>query len=88
MERVSKPKGSACFPRLLCLLQAIVAKPLYELLQKNVEFVWTQECDDAMEILKEALTNAPALGTLDYADDAGEIILAVDASGEGCGAIL
>ena len=67
---------------------AIIAKPLYELLKKNVEFVWTQECDDAMEILKEALTNAPALATLDYADDAGGIILAVDASGEGWGAIL
>ena len=67
---------------------AIIAKPQYELLKKNIEFVWTQECDDAMEILKEALTNAPALPTLDYADDAGEIILAVDASGEGCGAIL
>ena len=39
-------------------------------------------------MLKEALTNAPVLATLDYADDAGEIILAVDASGEGWGAIL
>ena len=41
-----------------------------------------------MEILKDALTNAPALATLDYADDIGEIILVVDASGEGWGAIL
>ena len=41
-----------------------------------------------MEIRKEALTNAPALATLHYADDAGEIILAVDASEEGWGAIL
>ena len=61
---------------------AIVAKPLYKLLKKNIEFVWTQECEDAMEIHKEALTNAPALATLDYADDAGEIILVVDASGK------
>ena len=41
-----------------------------------------------MEILKEALTNTLALATLDYADNAGEIILAVDASGEGWSAIL
>ena len=61
----------------------VVAKLLYELLDKNVQFVCTQECDDAMEVLKEALTNAPALATLDYADDAGEIILAVYISGEG-----
>src|SRR4029077_6786571 len=61
---------------------------MYELLKKNAEFVWTRECDDAMDTLKDALTNAPALATLDYADDAGEIVLAVDASGEGWGAIL
>ena len=41
-----------------------------------------------MERLKEALTNAPALSTIDYSEEAGEIILAVDASGEGWGAIL
>ena len=41
-----------------------------------------------MDALKEVLTNAPALATLDYAEDAGVITLAVDASGEGWGAIL
>ena len=41
-----------------------------------------------MDALKEVLTNAPALDTLDYADDAGKITLAVDTSGEGWGAIL
>ena len=41
-----------------------------------------------MDALKDALSNAPALVTLDYADDAGEIVLVVDAGGEGWGAIL
>ena len=41
-----------------------------------------------MEILKKALTNAPLLATLNNADDAVEIIFAVDASVEGWGAIL
>ena len=36
-----------------------------------------------MEIHKEVVTNAPALATLDHANDAGEMILAVDPSGEG-----
>ena len=80
--------GCCVYYRIWVRNFAIVSKPLYELLKKNVEFVWTQECDDAMEILKDALTNAPALATLDYADDIGEIILVVDASGEGWGAIL
>ena len=67
---------------------SIVAQPLYNLLRKNVEFVWTEDCSDAMEELKESLTNAPALSTLNYTEDAREIVLAVDASGEGWGAIL
>ena len=41
-----------------------------------------------MDTLKDALSNAPALATLDYADDAGEIVLVVDAGGEGWGTIL
>ena len=80
--------GCCVYYRIWVRNFAVVAKPLYELLKKNVEFVWTEACDDAMDILKEALTNAAALATLDYADDAGEIILAVDASCEGWGAIL
>jgi hypothetical protein len=41
-----------------------------------------------MFILKEALTSAPALRTLKYSEDAGEIMLAVDASLQGWGAVL
>ena len=80
--------GCCVYYRIWIRNFAVLAKPLYELLKKNIEFVWTQVCDDAMDILKEALKNAPALATLDYTDDAGEIILAVDASSEGWGAIL
>ena len=80
--------GRCVYYRIWLRNFGIVAKPRYELLKKNIEFVWTQECDDAMEIRKEALTNAPALATLHCADDAGEIILAVDAREEGWGAIL
>ena len=41
-----------------------------------------------MTALKNALTSAKAMRTLDYSAGAGEITLAVDASGEGWGAIL
>ena len=41
-----------------------------------------------METLKAALITAPALRSIDYADNAGEIILAVDASLRGWGAVL
>lgn len=41
-----------------------------------------------MDMLKDAFTNAPALATIDYTEGTGEIILTVDTSSEGWGAIL
>ena len=38
-----------------------------------------------MEALKVSLTNAPALPTTDYSTEARDIVLSVDASGEGDG---
>ncbi len=43
---------------------------------------------EAMDLLKLALTIPPALVSLDYTEEAGNIILAVDASLEGWGGIL
>ena len=67
---------------------SIIAKPMYHLLKKHVEFNWDKDCSNAMELLKKALTEAPALSTLDYFQESGETVLAVDASTEGWGAIL
>jgi hypothetical protein len=50
--------------------------------------VWGEEQQASMDTLKEALTSAPALRTLNYSEGAGEIILAVDASLQGWGAVL
>ncbi len=41
-----------------------------------------------MDLLKLTLTTPPALVSLDYSEGAGDIILAVDASLEGCGGVL
>ena len=60
---------------------------MYRLLNKGVEFEWDEDCDDAMEMLKEALTNTSALSTINYDSAAGEIVVSVDASGDGWGAI-
>ena len=67
---------------------AIVAVPIYYLLQKGVEWVWGPEQDLAMDTLKMALTQAPALVKIDYSEGAGDIILAADASQSGWGANL
>jgi len=67
---------------------AIVVGPLFWILQKDVQFQWEAEEKKAMEILKEALYNTPALKTLDICDRAGQIVIGVDASLEGWGVII
>ena len=58
------------------------------LFRKSQVFIWEGPQIRAMEILKLALTTAPALKTIDYSEGAGMIICAVDASGEGWGGNL
>ena len=40
---------------------AKLAGPLYKLLKKDIPFDWTEDCENAFVILKEALTSAPLL---------------------------
>ena len=60
----------------------------YRLLKKGAEWKWGRDEQVAMEELKEALTTAPALVSIDYSEGAGLIILAFDASLQGWGAVL
>lgn len=67
---------------------AIVAAPLTVLLRKATPWRWGLEQQTAMEELKKKVTEAPILVTLDLKDGYGEVILMVDASLEGWGAVL
>lgn len=67
---------------------AQVASLIYHLFKKNVSFVREKEQVEAMNLLKLVLTSLPALVSLDYSKDAGEIILAIDASLEGWRGVL
>jgi hypothetical protein len=80
--------GICVYYRIFVPEFAIVAAPIYKLFKRNVSFDWGKEQRFAMEELKKALTEAPALVTISYAEDAGLIILAVDSSGRGWGACL
>jgi len=40
---------------------SIIAKPMTQLTQKNIKFVWTQECEDCFQVLKQKLVTAPIL---------------------------
>jgi hypothetical protein len=58
---------------------------LTKLLQKNVEYNWTTECQSAFDELKEKLTQAPVLAFADYNF---QFILTTDACDSGIGGVL
>ncbi|KAJ8401943.1 hypothetical protein AAFF_G00375240 [Aldrovandia affinis] len=62
-----------------------VAAPLYQLLQKDRDFVWTEQCQEAFSSLQRALSEAPMLSP---PDTTLPFILDTDASGVGAGGVL
>ena len=62
-----------------------IAKPLSNLLQKHVKYVWTSECDIAFNTLKEKLVTAPVLTP---PDESKPFEVFCDASLQGLGAVL
>ena len=62
-----------------------IAAPLHHLTRKDARFCWDEECQSALERLKEALASAPVLP---YPDPALPYIVDCDASAEGLGAVL
>ncbi|CAB0013181.1 unnamed protein product, partial [Nesidiocoris tenuis] len=68
------------FPHL-----ASVAKPLYDLTRKAVDFEWTKRCEDSFEKIKKEITSERVLV---HYDSTLPITVAVDASPYGLGAVL
>ncbi|GJW23610.1 putative reverse transcriptase domain-containing protein [Tanacetum coccineum] len=62
-----------------------IAKPLTLLTQKNKAYVWGDKQDEAFQILKEKLCNAPVLALPDGPDD---FVVYYDASKQGFGSVL
>ncbi|GKA22488.1 putative reverse transcriptase domain-containing protein [Tanacetum coccineum] len=62
-----------------------IAKPLTLLTQKNKAYVWGDKQDEAFQILKEKLCNAPVLALPDGPDD---FMVYYDASKQGFGSLL
>ena len=59
---------------------SIVAMPIFALFRKGKKFVWTEDCQLAMDNLKKAMTEAPVLITLDFSPSVLQIFLNVDIS--------
>jgi hypothetical protein len=62
-----------------------VAKPLTSLLKKNVPFVWSAECEESFNKLKQELIKSPIL---QYPDFEKPFVLTTDASQYAIGSIL
>jgi len=64
---------------------SLIASPLYGLMKKGVDFVWTRKCQEAFEELKQRLISGPILA---LPVNEGTYILDTDASDIGLGAVL
>lgn len=61
------------------------ARHITRLTKKNVDFVWSEQCEEAFNYLKNTLINKPIL---QYPDYNKQFILTTDASKKACGAVL
>ena len=77
--------GLASFYRRFILGFAQISSPLTDLTHKGRQFVWTDDCEEAFNSLKQALTSPPLLA---YPDFGNKFFLATDASQDAVGAVL
>ena len=60
-------------------------EPLHNLLRKNTEFIWNEECEKSFKKIKEYLCSSPILSIYDHNK---EVFIYIDASGDGLGTVL
>ena len=85
LTKVREFLGLASYYRRYIPNFASVASALHQLTRKDVDFVWTAECDQAFKQLKSLLTDAPVLATPNFDQ---KFCLHTDASYEGLGSVL
>ncbi|CAG8774667.1 17867_t:CDS:1, partial [Racocetra fulgida] len=94
LEKLPPPKnitqlrafiGLASYYRRFIENFAKKAAPLNKLLQKDVEFIWTEEHNRIFNYLKQCLITAPILQYSNYNEP---FIIFTDASYQGLGAVL
>ena len=64
---------------------SVVGNPLFKLTRKNVDFCWSDTCQEAFDRLKQLLVNSPLLIFPDFSQG---FVMETDGSGVGLGAVL
>lgn len=82
-DRDSTRRFTALVRRFIRNFREIV-QPLNKLTRKNLDFVWTDECESAFRSLKSKLLSP---NILQYPDFSKQFIVTVDASNTACGAV-
>ena len=77
--------GTCAYYRRFIKSFSDIAKPLYQLTEKDSTFSWSENCQVSFQTLKDCLTTAPVLG---YPDITQEFILDTDASAFCIGGVL
>lgn len=85
LRRLRQFLGLSSYSRRFVPSFAKIAQPLNQLTRKGVEFIWTDECQEAFTTLKQKLTTAPVLA---YPSFSRDFVLETDASTFGLGAVL
>lgn len=85
VDDVRRFVGLAGFYRQFIKDFSKIAQPLTSLLKRNVEFIWSKDCENAFATLKQALCNAPVLAFPNFDK---EFLLCTDASNIGIGSVL
>ncbi|KAJ5289394.1 uncharacterized protein N7443_009647 [Penicillium atrosanguineum] len=80
--------GLAVYFRILVAGFQIIMDCLYACLRKNTPFQWGAKQQAAFDTVKELLSSFPTVLPIDYAFQPLMIVVAVDASGKGWGAVL
>lgn len=77
--------GLAGYYRRFVRQFGVIARPLFNLLKKGTQFVWTDNTEQSFQVLKRSLITAPVLALPDFKK---QFVVETDACDTGIGAIL